>query len=200
MAGPAALTVTGAVLLLGALAVAVAVTVGFVGLLRTDVLGPDGLPGDGALAWAYAPGETTVELVAGERYAVHLGTPVVSGSDQYLEADVMLMTPSRDVIVADDPPGVNLSTVGAGGWSAVTVGAFEAPETGTYLVAVPPADVDAAWVALTPDRDVAPFVTGVVRTVLGTFVVVGAGTAGVGALAGGIAWWLARRRAPVVSR
>lgn len=198
LAGPVVLTVVGALLLVGALAVAVATAGAFVGAVRSDVVALDGSgPGDAVLASADAPGVTSVELTAGERYAVYLVVPRETvGDDERpdLEDDVLLRTPSGAVVAADGSPGVNVTT-SVRGWTAATVGAFTAPETGTYDVAAPDAGVPDAWVALAPDKPFAPFFGAIWGTVAGVFVVIGLSVVGVGVLAGGIVWWVLRARA-----
>ncbi|MCC2333663.1 hypothetical protein LJN56_03450 [Cellulomonas sp. zg-Y908] len=87
------------------------------------------------------------------------------------------------------------STSRAGGWTAASVGAFTAPESGTYEVTAPPAAVQDAWVAVTPDTAFAPFFASIWGTVLGVFLVIGLGAAGMAALIGGIVWWVLRARA-----
>lgn len=195
--GPVALTVTGALLLVGALVVAVLTAGRFVGAVRSDVLTLDGKPGAAVLGSADAPGATTVELTAGERYAVYLVVPKDAvGDDERpdLPGDVVLQAPSGEVVTADGSPGVNMRT-GTGGQVAATVGAFTAPESGEYEVAVPSAGVPGAWVAIAPDKPFAPFFGAIWGTVAGVFVVIGLSVVGVGVLAGGIVWWVLRVRA-----
>ncbi|MBO3089371.1 hypothetical protein [Cellulomonas dongxiuzhuiae] len=197
LAGPVTLTVTGVVLLLVALVLAVVAAAGFVGAVRSDVLTRDGRPGSAVLVSADAPGATSVELTAGERYAVYLVVPRDAVRDDErpdLDEDVLLLAPSGAVIEADDSPGVNMES-GVGGLVAVTVGAFTAPETGTYDMAAPPADVPGAWVALAPDKPFGPFFGAIWGTVLGVFGVLGLSAVGFGALVGGIVWWVVRARA-----
>ncbi|GIG41606.1 hypothetical protein [Cellulomonas phragmiteti] len=197
LVGPVALTVTGVLLLLGALVLAVVTAGGFVGLVRSDVLAGDGQPGAAVLASAGAPGVTSVDLVAGERYAVYLVVPRDAvGEDERprLDEAVLLRAPSGDVVAADRSPGVN-ATSRVRGWVAGTVGAFTAPETGTYEVAVPSAGVPDAWVALAADRPFGPFFGAVWGTVLGVFGVLGLTAAGFGVGIGGAVWWVLRARA-----
>lgn len=197
LVGPVLLTVVGALLLVGALAVAVVTAGGFVGAVRSDVLTRDGGPGAAVLASARAPGAASVELTAGERYAVYLVVPREAvGDDERpdLDEDVLLRTPSGAVVAADGSPGVNVTT-SVRGWTAATVGAFTAPETGTYEMAVPDTGVTDAWVALAPDKPFAPFFGAVWGTVAGVFVVIGLSVVGVGVLVGGVVWWVLRARA-----
>ena len=197
LVGPVVLTGVGALLLVGTLVAAVVTAGVFLGAVRSDVLTPDGRPGAAVLASAPAPGAASVELTAGERYAVYLVVPRDSlrdGESPSLEEDVLLMAPSGEVVRADDAPGVTMNE-GMGDLRAGTVGAFLAPQTGTYQMAVPPAGVDGAWVALAPDRAFAPFFGAIGGTVLGVFVVIGLGGAGLGALVAGIVWWVVRARA-----
>ncbi|UZN03111.1 hypothetical protein [Cellulomonas sp. S1-8] len=197
LVGPVVLTVLGVLLLVGAVIAAVATAGGFVGAVRSDVLRADGGPGPAVLAWADAPGSTRVELTAGERYAVYLVVPRDSlGDDERpdLAEDVLLLTPSGAVLEADDAPGVNM-TSGVQDHVAATVGAFQAPETGTYEVAVPDAGVPGAWVALAPDKPFAPFFGAVWGTVMGVFVTLGLAAVGFGVLVGGVVWWVLRARA-----
>ncbi|MBO3094843.1 hypothetical protein [Cellulomonas dongxiuzhuiae] len=197
LAGPVTLTVTGVVLLVVALVLAVVAAAGFVGAVRSDVLTRDGRPGSAVLASADAPGAARVDLTAGERYAVYLVVPRDAVRDDErpdLDEDVLLLAPSGAVIEADDSPGVNMES-GVGGLVAVTVGAFTATETGTYDMAVPPTDVPGAWVALAPDKPFGPFFGAIWGTVLGVFGVLGLSAVGFGALVGGIVWWVVRARA-----
>ena len=191
------LTVVGVVLMLGALVAFVATVGGFVGAVRSDVLTSDGRPGQAVLASADAPGATTVELSAGERYAVYLVVPRGTVDDDEraeLQEDVLLMAPSGTVVEADGSPGVTMTT-GAGGRVASTVGAFTAPESGTYQVAVPAAQVPDAWVAIAADKPFAPFFGAVAGTVLGVFVVLGLSAIGFAMAVGGVIWWVLRVRA-----
>ncbi|MBO9569622.1 MULTISPECIES: hypothetical protein [Cellulomonas] len=195
--GPVWLTAVGVVLLLGALVAFVATIGGFVGAVRSDVLTNDGRPGAAVLASADAPGATEVVLTAGERYAVYLVVPRDAVRDDErpeLAEDVLLMAPSGAVVEADGSPGVSMQT-GAGGRVAATVGAFTAPESGRYTVAVPPADASDAWVAIAADKPFGPFFGSVVGTVLGVFVVIGLSAAGFGMTLGGAIWWVLRVRA-----
>lgn len=197
LTGPVVLTAVGVLLLVGALVAALATAGGFVGALRTDVLTLRGEPGPAVLGRADAPGVAQVELVAGERYAVHLVVhqgDVPEGERPRLEQDVLLQAPSGTVVAADGAPGVSTRTA-AGGRVAVSVGAFTAPEDGTYTMVVPPAELDGAWVAVAPDKDFAPFFTAIWGTVLGTFLTIGLGLVGGGALVAGVVWWVLRARA-----
>ena len=197
LTGPVLLTVLGVLLLVGAVVAAVVTAVGFVGAVSSDVLTRAGQPGPAVLASAAAPGATTVDLTAGERYAVYLVVPgdaVGDGEHPDLDEDVLLLAPSGAVVAADDGPGVDMTT-NAGGWAAATVGAFTAPESGTYEMAVPAAGVPDAWVALAPDKPFGPFFGSVVGSVLGVFVVIGLGIAGFGVTVGGVVWWVVRARA-----
>ena len=195
--GPVLVTVLGLLLLLGALAAGVGTAVTFLGAVGTGVLTSDGGPGPEVLAAAEAPGATTVELTAGQRYAVHVVVPTGAlrdGQDPTLSEDVLLLTPSGQVVTADGSPGVT-STSRRGGWATASVGAFTAPESGTYQVAAPPADVPGSWVALTPDTAFAPFFASVWGTVLGVLLVIGLGAAGCAATVGGAVWWVLRAKA-----
>lgn len=186
----------GALLLVGAVVAAVATAGGFVGAVRSDVLTRDGRPGPAVLAWADAPGTTSVELTAGERYAVYLVVPRDTVRDDErprLDEDVLLLSPSGEVVEADGSPGVNMRT-GVRDRVAATVGAFTAPETGTYQMAVPSAGVPDAWAALAPDKPFGPFFATIWGTVMGVFVVIGLGTVGFGATLGGAIWWVLRAR------
>jgi len=197
LAWPVVLTVVGLLLLVAALAAAVGTVGGFVGAVRSDVLTSDGRPGAAVLAAAPAPGAARVDLEAGERYAVHLVVPrSASGEDDRpdLPEDVLLLAPSGEVVAADASPGVTMTST-AGGLVAVSVGAFTAPETGTYEMAVPSAGLPDAWVALTADKAFAPFFASVWGTVLGVFVVLGLGFVGCGAVVTGVVWWVVRARA-----
>ncbi len=196
LTGPVVLTAVGVLLLAAAVVVGVLSAVGLVGNVRSDVLTRDGEPGPAVLAAAPAPGATTVDLTQGERYAVHLVVPydVVGDERPELDEEVLLMAPSGAVVEADGSPGVNVRSR-AGGSVAGSVGAFTAPETGTYQVAVPPAQVADAWVAITPDKAFAPFFASIWGFVLGVFGVLGLGALGFAALVGGIVWWVLRARA-----
>lgn len=197
LAGPVALTATGVLLLVAALVLTIVAAAGFAGAVRSDVLTRDGRPGSAVLASADAPGATSVELTAGERYAVYLVVPSDAVRDDErvdLDEDVLLLAPSGAVVEADGSPGVNMRT-GVGDRVAMTVGAFTAPETGTYEMAVPPTDVAGAWVALAPDKPFGPFFGAIWGTVLGVFGVLGLSAVGFGVLVGGIVWWVVRARA-----
>ncbi|MBO0898849.1 hypothetical protein J1G44_06575 [Cellulomonas sp. zg-ZUI199] len=194
---PVVLTVVGLLVLVAALAAAVGTAGAFVGAVRSDVLTSDGQPGVAVLAAAPAPGAARVHLTEGERYAVHLVVP--SGASREddrpdLPEDVLLLAPSGEVVAADGSPGVTMTST-AGGLVAVSVGAFTAPQTGTYEMAVPSAGVPDAWVALTPDKEFAPFFASIWGTVLGVFVVLGLGFVGSGAVITGVVWWVVRARA-----
>lgn len=192
LAGPVWLTVAGAVLLVGAIVAGVATTVLLVGTASSGVLRLDGQAGDVVVAEIDAPGAGTVELEAGERYAVHLVVPSDT-DDATLDEDVLLQTPSGEIVAADGSPGVDMSST-VGQWSAGTVGAFTAPATGTYTVAVPPASVADARVLIAPDRDFAPFLRNIFGSVLGMLLAIGLGVVGVPVLVGGIVWWALRAR------
>lgn len=197
LTGPVVLTAVGVLLLVGALLAAVATAGVLVGALRTDVLTRDGEPGPAVLAVTVAPGAVEVDLVAGERYAVYVVVPAdaaPAGERPDLEQDVLLRAPSGEVLAADGAPGVNVRTA-AGGRVAATVGAFTAPESGTYAVAAPPTAVDDTWVALAPDQAFVPFFSAIWGTVLGAFVVIALVMGGGGAVVGGVVWWVLRARA-----
>lgn len=195
--GPVLLTAGGALLLVVALVVGVLTAVGLVRTVDTGVVRADGGPGPAVLAWADAPGATTVDLDAGERYVVHAVAPrsSVRGDDgPRLTEPVLLQAPSGQVVAADRSPSVT-SRSGRGGVVATTVGAFTAPEAGTYRVAVPPASAPGTWVALTPDQEFGPFFGAIAGTVLGVFVVLGLAGVGFVMLVGGVVWWVLRVRA-----
>jgi hypothetical protein len=202
LVGPVVLTVVGVLVLVGAAVATIATVGGFASAVRSDVLTSEGGPGPAVLASADAPGSTSVDLVAGERYAVYLTVPRSSlGDDERPDLDeaVLLLAPSGTVVEAAGSPGVNMTT-GVGGRVAATVGAFTAPETGTYAMAVPSAGVPDAWVAVTLDKPFAPFFGAIWGTVLGVFVVLGLVAAGFGAIVGGVVWWVLRARARQAAR
>lgn len=195
LVGPVVLTVVGVLLLVGALVVALSTAGRFVGLVTSDVLTSDGRPGSAVLAAVDAPGSTTVDLTAGERYAVYVVVPrdtLGEGGRPDLTEDVVLRAPSGETVAADGSPGVNMRE-GLGDQVAGTVGAFTAPETGTYEMTAPPA-ARGAWVALAPDKPFLPFFGGVWATVFGVFGVFVLGALGFAVLAGGIVWWVLRVR------
>lgn len=197
LVAPVVLTSVGALCLLGALVAVVVVAVVLTRAMGSDVLTLRGEPGPAVVARADAPGATTAELTAGDRYDVHLVVPrraVDDDEDPTLGDDVLLLSPSGDVVAADGSPGVRQRTA-HGSWVAVSVAAFDAPETGTYQVAVPSAGIDGAWVALVPERAFGDFFVAIWGSVLGMFVVVGLGLAGLGATTGGAVWWVLRARA-----
>lgn len=197
LTGPVVLTGVGVLLLVGSLLAALVTAGGFVGLLRTDVLTRDGAPGSAVVGWASAPGAEQVWLEGGERYAVYLvvdADDVADGERPRMAQDVLLQAPSGEVLAADGSPGVDMRT-GVRGSVAATVGAFTAPESGSYAMAVPPTQYDGAWVALAPDKPFAPFFTAIWGTVLGVFVVIGLAIGGGSLLVGGVVWWVLRARA-----
>ena len=197
LTGPVVLTVVGVLMLIGSGVAALLTAGAFVSAVSSDVLTRDGQPGPAVLVSADSPGATSVDLTAGERYAVYLVVPRGSlgdGERPDLDEDVLLLSPSGHVVEAGDAPGVNMATT-AGDWRTATVGAFTAPETGTYEVAVPAAGVPGAWVALTADTPFGPFFGSIVGTVVGVFVVIGLGAVGFGVTVGGVVWWVVRARA-----
>ena len=192
LTGPVVLTVVGAVLLVLALVLAIGTAAVLARAVSSAVVGPDGRPGDSVVAVADAPGSTTVRLEAGETYDVYLVADGAAG-DVDLEDDVLLLAPSGEVVAADDDPVVDTRTR-VGRWSTESVGAFTAPEDGTYQVAVPPADTSDAWVAIVPARELGPFVSSIAGTVLGILGVVVLAGLGLAALVAGIVWWVLRAR------
>ncbi|MFS0704033.1 hypothetical protein AB6N23_05855 [Cellulomonas sp. 179-A 9B4 NHS] len=194
LTGPVVTTSIGVLVLLAALVVGLLTARTFVGLVTSDVLSSSGEPGPDVVADAPAPGATTATLEAGQRYAVHLAWPAQSAIEPRLTDVVLLQAPSGDVVAADGDPAVD-GTFTAGRWSIETVAAFTAPESGTYQVAVPTADVADARVLLAPDQDVAPFVGGVLGSVAGVFGVLLLGAFGAGLVLGGVIWWVVRARA-----
>ncbi|NTW39416.1 MAG: hypothetical protein HGA44_05935, partial [Cellulomonadaceae bacterium] len=149
--------------------------------------------GSGVIAEVDAPGTGTVELEAGERYALHLVTPGY-GDDADLLGDIELTAPSGDTVDVDGSPTVHMETT-MGSWHAESVAAFIAPEDGVYEITVPSADVDDARVLVAPDQAFAPFFAGIFGSVLGVFVAIGLGILGLGLTIGGIIWWVFRSRA-----
>lgn len=197
LVGPVVTVAVGTLVLLVTLVLGVVTAREFVGLVRSDVLTASGDAGPAVVAESDAPGRTTATLEAGQRYAVHLAWS--GGATPSLTQPVLLRAPSGDVVVADGAPGVDTES-GAGRWSVVSVAAFTAPESGTYEVAVPSAGVGDARVLLAPDRDVAPFVGGIVGTIAGVFAVILLGAFGTGLVLGGVVWWVVRARARGAAR
>ncbi|NYI58933.1 hypothetical protein [Cellulomonas soli] len=194
LTGPVWLTVSGAVLILIALAIGAGTAVLLFRTAGSGVLTFSGEPGSSVIAEVDAPGTTTVDLVAGERYAVHLVEPATAGGLGDLVGDVHLLAPSGETVVADGTPGVD-STSTMGDVTARSVAAFTAPEDGTYVLAVPSADVDHARVLLAPDQAFAPFFAGIFGSILGVFAAVLIGLLGTGMAVGGGIWWGFRVRA-----
>ncbi|QCB92330.1 hypothetical protein [Cellulomonas shaoxiangyii] len=195
LTGPVVTTSLGVLVLVATLAVGLLTVRAFVGVLSTDVLTSSGAPGPDVVADADAPGMTTAELEAGQRYAVHLAWRDGSGpADPALTEDVLLQAPSGAVLAADGDPAVD-SSFAVGAWSITSVAAFTAPESGTYQVAVPPADVDGARVLIAPDQDAAPFVGELLASIAGVFGVILLGSFGTGLVLGGVIWWVVRARA-----
>jgi hypothetical protein len=194
LTGPVVTTSIGVLVLLATLVVGLLTARTFVGLVTSDVISSSGEPGPDVVADAPAPGATTATLEAGQRYAVHLAWPAQGAIEPRLTDVVLLQAPSGVVVAADGDPGVD-GTFTAGTWSIETVAAFTAPESGTYQVAVPAADVTAARVLVAPDQDVAPFVGGVLGSVAGVIGVLLLGAFGAGLVLGGVIWWVVRARA-----
>lgn len=198
--GAKLLTFSGVVLLVAALAVGIGVGRQFVGLLPLDVLTADGEPGPAVVASVDAPGTAEVELAA-DRYAVLLAHPTPGGGraddtadDVELAGDLRVTAPDGSTVDASGGPQVSLTT-GRGTVAARTVAAFEVTAPGTYTVTVPATtDGTEATVLLTPDRDFAPFFTGIFSTILGTFLTIGLGLLGFLMTLGGIVWWVLARR------
>ncbi|WP_019137822.1 hypothetical protein [Cellulomonas massiliensis] len=200
LAGPVTLTAFGALLLVAAAVAAVLVVRGFVALLPTDVLRADGTPGPAVVASGTAPGTATASLDAGARYVVVLA--VDDDVEATFDGEVKVIAPDGTTFVADDAPGVSLSTT-MGGVHARTVVAFQAAGAGAYTLAVPGTDVDGARFLVVPDEDVAPFVAGVFTTVGATFAALALGGVGLAVTVGGGVWWglraSARRQARVAA-
>ncbi|MFC8191561.1 hypothetical protein ACFUMH_07845 [Cellulomonas sp. NPDC057328] len=194
LTGPVVTTSIGVLVLLVTLVVGLLTARTFVGLVTSDVVSSSGEPGPAVVADAPAPGATTATLEAGQRYAVHLAWPAQGAIEPRLSDVVLLQAPSGAVVAADADPAVD-GTFTAGRWSVESVAAFTAPESGTYQVAVPAADVADARVLLAPDQDLAPFVGGVLGSVAGVFGVLLLGAFGAGLVLGGVIWWVIRARA-----
>lgn len=186
LAGPVTLTSAGVLLLVAAAVVGVLVARSFVALLPTDVLRSDGTPGPAVVASGKAPGTATAMLEAGARYVVVLA--VDDDVEATFQGDVQVTAPDGTTFVADDAPGVSLSTT-MGGVHARTAVSFQAAGTGTYTLDVPATDVEGARFLVVPDQDVAPFVTGVFTTVGGTFAALALGGIGLALTVGGGVWW-----------
>ncbi|WP_448630926.1 hypothetical protein [Cellulomonas soli] len=194
LTGPIWLTASGAVVLLVALAIGVGTVLLLVRTASSGVVTMGGQPGEQVVAELDAPGTGTVELEAGERYAVHLVTSASMTDDADLLGEVQLTSPSGQSIVVDASPSVHMETT-MGSWHAESVAAFTAPEDGVYDVTVPSADVDDARVLIAPDKAFGSFFAGIFGSVLGVFAAIGLGLLGLGLTIGGIIWWVMRARA-----
>jgi hypothetical protein len=191
--GPKALVLAGALVLVASLVLVAVVVRAFVTLLPLDVLDGDGGPGPSVLASAGTPGELEADLASGTAYALLLAQPEPTGHTG-LDGDLLVTGP--------DGSAVDLTLTGVsvnasrGGVSAHTVGSFRTTTSGTYTVRVPAMlDGSDSSVLLAPETPVAPFVAGVLGTVLGVFgflLLLPVGACGV---VGGGMWWRSRRRA-----
>lgn len=193
LTGPIWLTASGVVVLLVAIGVGIGTVLLLIGTASSGVLTMNGHAGSDVIAEVDAPGTGTVELEAGERYALHLVTPGFS-DDADLLGEVQLVAPSGDTVDVDGSPAVHMETT-MGGWHAESVAAFTAPEDGVYDMTVPSADVDDARVLVASDQDFAPFFAGIFGSVLGVFLAIGLGMLGLGLTVGGTIWWVLRARA-----
>jgi hypothetical protein len=139
-----------------------------------------------------APGTAQVQLEAG-RYAILIAQRRPAGLAG-LADDLGVRAPDGTKVVTSAKPQVSLSA-SRGGVTARSVGAFVAAEPGVYTVTAPRmADGSTATVMLTPDRDFAPFFTGIVSTIFGVFGVIIGGFLGCAMAIGGIVWWAIARR------
>jgi len=194
--GAKILTVVGAVLCVGAVVLGVATARQFVGLLPLDVLGSDGTSGSAVVGTVGAPGTAQIQLKA-DRYAILIAQRQPGGHGG-LAGSLSVTAPDGTQVATDAGAQVSLNTE-RGGVTARSIGAFVAPEPGLYTVTAPGmADGSTATVMLTPDKDFAPFFTGIFSTVLGVFGVIIVGFLGLATTIGGIVWWaVARRPRPV---
>ncbi|MBO1752838.1 hypothetical protein J4G33_13575 [Actinotalea sp. BY-33] len=193
--GPKILTFSGVAALVLSIAAGVVAAVMFLGLLPTGVLSSNGGDGPDAVGSVEAPGTMEVDLEADLAYAFYLARDA-GMSNARLESRPEVTGPDGEEVHVSSAPSVS-GNIGRGGTRAATVGGFRADTSGTYTVDVPPALFagDGARVILVEDQEVMPFVTGIFGTVVLVLVAVALGILALGLLAGGIVWWVVRRRA-----
>ncbi|PJI85654.1 hypothetical protein [Luteimicrobium subarcticum] len=184
--GATALIVIGACVLVGAMVAGVVAAVLFVRVLPTDIVTSDGHPGSASLASGTAPGDATLGVDAGERYAVW------SARNPGTQAS----TPDDVTVVCDGAPvavtGPSVSgSVTTSGTSAYAAAEFVAPSDGTCTVTVTE-PLGRTFVVADADSFGA-FFGGVAATVLLTFAAIGLGLVGAGLLVGGIIWKVVAR-------
>ena len=199
--GPKALTITGVVLAVAALAVGVVAAVAFVGVLPLGVLAADGSDGEDVVG-SVAVGSTAELVLEAESYGLYLVAPrdeldVGAVPADRLVAATSVTGPDGAAVEVRRPSGT--SSVGMGGVDAELLGTLRAPTGGAYTVEVDDALAGGAApdvrVVVVPDDGALATVGGVFTSLGLTFLALLLGAVGLGLAVGGGIWWASRRRA-----
>lgn len=192
---PVAVTILGAVCLVGAVVAAVIAVRLFMSVIPLGVVAADGSPGSKAVGGVEVPGQVALRLDADTTYAVYLARPAAAD-------DVDLMGP----VTLVGPDGAEVAHVpGASGHSSMngveaeTLFTFSTADAGEYTLAAPPMAPSswAPWahVIVTPAPATGGFIASVFGTIAGIFVTIGLALAGgILVIVGGI-WWYTRAKA-----
>jgi hypothetical protein len=184
VAGPRAMTVIGAVLLVAAIVLLALAVPAMVSTIPLHVVDTAGNPGSATLATLDAPGTTTVRLEPGY-YDVDVACQGAFGS---LEGAISVVGADGTRVHVADPTVTTTYTVL--GTSVISAATFHVSRPGEYVVTAPQVAPATARVLLTRGKDPATVARAGLE-LAGAFVL---GAVGLGLTIGGGVWWGSRAR------